>query len=71
MSPHLCHEGERMFLARPLLRWYLDHGIEVTDIHQVVEYQSSTCLQDFVEQVINASKALIAIILFSLKFQRS
>ena len=30
--------GDKILLATPLLRWYLEHGIEVTRVYQVVEY---------------------------------
>ncbi|CAB4002579.1 Hypothetical predicted protein [Paramuricea clavata] len=30
--------GEKILLATPLLRWYLEHGLEVTHIYQVIEY---------------------------------
>ncbi len=46
--------GERILLATPLLNWYLDHGLEVTEIYQVVEYTPDPCFQAFGEQVSNA-----------------
>ena len=31
-------KGEKILLATPLLKWYLEHGLEVTKVHQVVEF---------------------------------
>ena len=30
--------GEKILLATPLLKWFLENGLEVTRIYQVVEY---------------------------------
>ena len=35
--------AQDILIATPLLRWYLEHGIEVTKIHQVVEFQQMKC----------------------------
>ena len=32
-------KGEKILLAMPLLKWYLEHGLEVTKVHQVVEFK--------------------------------
>ena len=29
---------EKILLATPLLKWYLEHGLEVTRVYQVIEY---------------------------------
>ena len=31
-------KGEKILLATTLLKWYLEHGLEVTKVHQVVEF---------------------------------
>jgi hypothetical protein len=41
----------------PLLKWYVEHGLKVTQIHQVVEYTPATCFQKFGEQVSEARRA--------------
>ena len=33
--------GDKILLATPLLRWYLEHGLQVTRVYQVVEYTPS------------------------------
>jgi hypothetical protein len=30
--------GEKIMVISPLLKWYVEHGLKVTQIHQVVEY---------------------------------
>ena len=31
-------KGEKILLATPLLKWYLEHRLEVTKVHQVIEF---------------------------------
>ena len=40
-------KGENMLLATPLLKWYLEHGLEVTKVHQVIEFTPEPCLKPF------------------------
>ena len=47
-------KGEQMLIATPLLRWYLNHGMTVTKIYQLVEFRSQRCFQDFVSEVRDA-----------------
>ena len=49
-------KAEQMLLATPLLRWYLKHGLRVTKIYQVVEFQHHRCFKGFVEEVSNARR---------------
>ena len=30
-------EGDKFLLATPLLKWYLEHGLELTKVHQVIK----------------------------------
>ena len=39
--------GEKVLLATPHLRWYLEHGLEVTHICQTVDYSPIPCLKPF------------------------
>lgn len=50
-------KGEKILLATPLLKWYLEHGLEVTHIYQVVEYTPKPCFKAFGEAVSNARRA--------------
>ena len=53
-------------LATPLLKWYLEHGLKVTKVHQVVEFTPKPCFKPFGDAVSDArragdaSKAIIA-----------
>ena len=49
-------KGEKMLIATPLLKWYLKHGMTVSQIHQVVEFHGQRCFQKFVEEVSNARR---------------
>ena len=31
-------KGENTLLATPLLKWYLEHSLEVTKVYQVIEF---------------------------------
>ena len=48
--------GKKILLATPLLIWYLEHGLEVTNIYQVVEYSPVPCFEPFGEAVSNARR---------------
>ena len=49
--------GEQILLATPLLKRYLDHGLEVTKIYQVIEYTPVPCFKPFGEAVSDAQRA--------------
>ena len=61
-------KGEKILLATPPLKWYLEHGLQVTKVHQVVEFIPEPCLKPFGDSVSDArrtgdadpSKAIIA-----------
>ena len=46
--------GEKVLLSTPLLKWYLEHGLIVTHVYQVVEYTPKACFQQFGNQVSQA-----------------
>ena len=48
--------GDKMLLATPLLRWYLDHGLEVTLVYQVIEYEPNPCIRRFGDAVSTARR---------------
>ena len=49
--------GEKILLASPLIKWYLENGLEVTHIYQVLEYTPVPCFQPFGEAVSDARRA--------------
>ena len=46
-----------MVVILPLLKWYVKHGLKVTQIHQVVEYSPSACFQKFGDNISEARRA--------------
>ena len=36
-------------VSTPLLKWYLEQGLEVTKVHSLVEYEPRKCFKKFVE----------------------
>ena len=50
-------KGEKILLATPLLKWYLEHGLEVTRVHQVVEFTPDPCFKPFGDAVSDARRA--------------
>ena len=70
MAQHLCETGEKvdskaligsyfatkqMFLS-PLLQWYLEHGLIITKIYQVIEYKGSECFVNFGNEISNSRR---------------
>ena len=51
-----CMSVHKILLATPLLKWYLEHGLEVTRIYEVVEYGQSKCFKGFIEKVADARR---------------
>lgn len=43
--------GEKILIITPLLKWYLEHGLIVTRIHQVVEFCPSQAFKSFADRV--------------------
>ena len=60
--------GDKILLATPLQRWYMDHGLEVTHVYQIVEYDPIPCFRRFGDAVsparregdVHSHKAIIA-----------
>lgn len=48
--------AEKILLFTPLLRWYIFHGLKVTNIHRVVEYFKKACFQSFGKEVTDARR---------------
>jgi hypothetical protein len=49
--------GEKIVVISPLLKCYVQHGLKVTKIHQVVEYTPATCFQKFGDNISDARRA--------------
>ena len=60
--------GKKIGLSTPLLKWYLEHGLVITNIYTVMEYIPNAAISSFMTQVAQArldgdhdkDKALIA-----------
>ena len=50
-------KAKKMLIATPLLKWYLEHGLRVTKIYQVVEYSRMRCFRNFVKNVSDARRS--------------
>ena len=40
-------------MITPLLTWYIKHGLEVTKIHQIIEFAPKSCFKAFADRVSN------------------
>ena len=49
--------AQEILIATPLLRWYLQHGIDVPKIYQVIEYQQKCCFKGLARDVTVARRA--------------
>ena len=43
--------GKQIGLSTPLLKWYLAHGLVITNIYTIVEYVPNTAFNTFMTQV--------------------
>ena len=50
-------KAEKILLYSPLLKWYLNHGLQVTKIHRYISYTSSRPFKWFPEEVSSARRA--------------
>ncbi|XP_069109836.1 LOW QUALITY PROTEIN: uncharacterized protein [Argopecten irradians] len=47
----------KILLATPLLKWYMEHGLIVSRVYTVVEYQPRACFKRFTEEISDARRA--------------
>lgn len=60
--------GEKILLMTPLAKWYLDRGLTITKIYQIVQYKPKRCFDTFASSVtkarregdVDSSKSLLA-----------
>ena len=50
-------KAEKILLYSPLLKWYLNHGLQVTKIHRYISYTPGTPFKWFPEEVSGARRA--------------
>ena len=46
--------GKDILLTTPLLKWYIEHGLKIKKIHQIVEYRPQNCFKNFANTVTRA-----------------
>ena len=49
-------KAKKILLLTPLLKWYIDHGLEVTEIYQVIEFSPQASFKEFREKVSEARR---------------
>ena len=49
--------ADKILLITPLLKWYINHGLEVTKIYEVVQYLPVKCFENFGLQVSEARRS--------------
>ena len=49
-------KAEKILIYSPLLKWYLNHGLQVTKIHRYISYTSGTPFKWFPEEVSSARR---------------
>ena len=49
--------GDNIIWTTPLLKWYLEHGLAVTEVYEVLDYTPNSCFQTFADNVSNARRA--------------
>ena len=49
--------AEKILIITPLLVWYLEHGLEVTRVYQLIEFNPARCFKDFADSVSDDRRA--------------
>jgi hypothetical protein len=49
-------KARKILLATPLLRWYMEHGMQITRVYQAVESRSQSCFNEFADEVSDARR---------------
>ena len=49
--------GEKIMLYTPLIKWYIEHGLEITKFHCAIKYDGHKCFEEFVNEVSDARRA--------------
>jgi hypothetical protein len=50
-------KGDKILLYTPLLKWYLEHGLEITKFYQAITYTPKTCFKGIADDIANARRA--------------
>ncbi len=49
--------GEKILLYSPLLKWYLEHGLIITEFYEAIEYDKNVCFKELGESIAAARRA--------------
>jgi hypothetical protein len=49
-------KAERVIMATPLLQWYMNHGLKVSNVIEVIEFTPRQCFRTFVQEVSDARR---------------
>ena len=49
-------KAKKILLYKPLIEWYLQHGLRLTAVHQLIEYEPGMPFSWFPEEVANARR---------------
>lgn len=47
----------KILIITPLLRWYLEHGVKVSKVYQLIEFSPLKCFENFASQISNDRRA--------------
>jgi hypothetical protein len=50
-------KGDKILLYTPLLKWYLEHGLEITKFYQAITYTPKQCFKGIADNIANARRA--------------
>ena len=50
-------KGEKILLYTPLLKWYLEHGLEITKFYKAITYTPKQCFKGIADDISNARRA--------------
>ena len=48
--------GTKIMLATPLAKWYLEHGLVITKVYEVCQWEPNTCFRNFGDSVSDARR---------------
>lgn len=49
--------GTKVLLTTPLAKWYMDHGLVITKVYQLVQFKPIKCFEKFADMVSNDRRA--------------
>ena len=49
-------KAKKILLYTPLIKWYLQYGLRLTAVHQLIEYEPGMPFEWFPEKVANVSR---------------